>query len=603
MLFVTSPDASLKPASLSSGTTPDALKATNGEALGGQFARLLSGATAPRSLSVDAEKAPALTPQLLNAALGGQGEGQVLPLERQAMVGMLPEGVVLPGVLPGSTVAANGSAVPNLDLDVSGEDGGLNLASNIPDTSWLARLFGLGPTTEEAADVLGDLDHSLDELGATIAQLLGVKPLREAVQNSTEDGSAQSADALNSDATLDQTDGFDIEAALAQLGIDMPSDAVEQWVTGDTLVIDPEAVDRLQHFLHEELGLNLVQTETVINAMTAWVKNPPQINITPEQLAASDAGQWQQVEQLTQVLDELGGQFSSWLDQLNAIAAGDNEAVAEAAPALSKELRTLADALNGKATLYSDGKTPSPAVMVARMLQSVQNSATSGSLPITLDNSRPEQALLLMPASPVSHDVAFNSTLVKMARETLATKTDAETRAAALSSAVNATADNSQVVNLSLSQSDAPEQPQVLDLKRVDRPLVSADVSRQLSERIQMMAQGDIKHATIRLDPPDLGALDIKVTVQNDQTQVQITSPNPQVREALESQSVRLREILEQQGLNLANLDVRDQPSSNSNTDSGEGNGRGGGDADDVDSEAPVAANTSRPMGLVDHFV
>ncbi|MFG1498235.1 flagellar hook-length control protein FliK [Saccharospirillum sp. HFRX-1] len=626
MLFLTSPDASLKPVSLSPGTTPDALKVSSDGASDGVFARLLSTATAPRPLSTDAEQTPVLTPQLLKAALGnalGDGvEGQNLPLQRQALVGMLPDGVVAQGVLPGTTMTLNSSVLPSLDLPVSDEEGGLNLKSEgLPSTSWLARLFGLGPTTEEAGEALDDLDSSLQDLGETIAQLLGVKPLRELVEQNQsavegEAGSNSDAD-LNSEASdggeipvegalaLDGDD-FDVEAALAQLGIDLPSETVEQWITADTLVIDPKAVERLQNFLHEELGLNLVQTETVINAMTTWVKNPPQLNITPEQLAAADGEQWQQVEQLTQVLDELGGQFSSWLEQLNAMANGsDNDAIADAAPVLSKELRTLADALNGKGNLESDGKTPSPAVMVARLLQSVQNSATSGSLPITLDNSRPEQALLLAPASPVSHDVAFNTTLVKMARESLASKTDAETRVAALSSAVSASGDSSQVVNLSLSQSDTPEQPQVLDLKRVDRPLVSAEVSRQLSERIQMMSQGEIKHATIRLDPPELGTLEIKVTVQHDQTQVQITSPNPQVREALESQSVRLREILEQQGLNLSNLDVRDQ-SSNGNADSGDGSGnrRGGGEGDDgLDQEVPLAAASSRPMGLVDHFV
>lgn len=621
MLFLTSPDASLKPVSLSPGTTPDALKGSIDGAVDGSFARLLSGATAPRSLSIDAEAAPVLTPKLLTAALGDAlaegGEGQNLPLQRQALVGMLPDAVVAQGVLPGTTMTLNSTVLPNLDLQVSDEDAGLNLkGEGLPSTSWLARLFGLGPTTEEAGEALDDLDSSLQDLGETIAQLLGVKPLREVVQSqSVAEGDNDTP--IDTDASVDAEvpvdgygpvdgDDFDVEAALAQLGIDLPSETVEQWITADTLVIDPKAVERLQNFLHEELGLNLVQTETVINAMTTWVKNPPQLNITPEQLAAADGEQWQQVEQLTQVLDELGGQFSSWLEQLDALANGsDQGAVAEAAPVLSKELRTLADALSGKGSLESDGKTPSPAVMVARLLQSVQNSATTGSLPITLDNSRPEQALLLVPASPVSHDVAFNTTLVKMARESLASKTDAETRVAALNSAVNASGDSGQVVNLSLSQSDTPEQPQLLDLKRVDRPLVSADVSRQLSERIQMMSQGDIKHATIRLDPPELGALDIKVTVHNDQTQVQITSPNPQVREALESQSVRLREILEQQGLNLSNLDVRDQPSSNGNAGSGDGNGRGGADGDDdgQDPEAPVAAASSRPMGLVDHFV
>lgn len=597
MLFLTSPDASPNSVNATQGVTPGVLNASTGVASGGEFARLLSGASAPRPLSTDAEATPELTPQLLNAVLGkaaaGDSEGQILPLGRQGMVGLLPTGEAKSQV-PLALQAKMDALVAQPSTDQSalqglaGEDDLSSDAAQLPSTSFLARLFGLGPTQTDAAEVLDRLDDSITDLSTTIAQLLGVKPLREAVDYDPE------------------SDGdFDVQAALEELGIEMPAEAVEQWVNGDTLVVDPEAVERLTQFLHEDLGLNMVQAEVVVNALTAWVQNPPQVNLTPEQLAASDTDQWQQVQQLTLLLDELGVQFSSWMDQLDAQANGQNsDAIANATPVLSKELRTLADALSGKSTMDSDGKTPSPAVMVARMLQSVQNSATNGTLPITLDQSRPEQALLLAPASQASHDVVFNTTLMRMARETLNTKAETETRLAAINGALGVEGDSAQTLSLSLSQSDAPDDLQVIDLRRVDRPLVSADVSRQLSERIQMMVQGDIKHATIRLDPPELGMLEIKISVHNDQTQVQIVSSSPQVREALESQSVRLREILEQQGLNLSNLDVRDQ-SSNGNAGSGEGQGGQGtaGNDDGLDAESVAAATPSRPLGLVDHFV
>ncbi|WP_108124462.1 flagellar hook-length control protein FliK [Saccharospirillum mangrovi] len=589
MLFLTSPDASLTPAKATQGVTPGVLKTNAGAASGGEFARLLSGANTPRTLSGEADAPAELTPQMLNAALGKagvavEGEGQNLPLQRQAMVGALPlTGVDTKLPLDGA-VAANGG-LTGLDLVVDGDDG--LKTSNLPATSWLARLFGLGPTQDEAADALDGLDSSLNQVTATIAQLLGVKPLSEAV-----------------DYDPDSDGDFNVEAALAELGIDLPADAIEQWVSADTLVVDPEAVDQLTDYLHHELGLNLVETDTVIQALTNWVQNPPHIDLTPEQLAAADSSQWQQVEQLTQLLDELDVQFSSWLDQMNAAANGESGDAVAQTPALSDGLRTLADALSGKNALDSDGKVPSPAVMISRLLQSVQNSATNGSLPITMDQSRPEQALLLTPASQPSSDVVFSTTLMRMARETLGGKSEADSRLAALNSATTASADSTSVSSLSLSQTDSPDQTALLDLKRVDRPMISADVSQRLSERIQMMAQGDIKHATIRLDPPELGALEIKVTVHNDQTQVQIVSPHPQVREALEAQSVRLREFLEQQGLNLSNLDVRDQ-SANGNASSGDGQGEGGGTGGDAesDAEAPVAATAARPLGLVDQFV
>jgi len=81
-----------------------------------------------------------------------------------------------------------------------------------------------------------------------------------------------------------------------------------------------------------------------------------------------------------------------------------------------------------------------------------------------------------------------------------------------------------------------------------------------ISERITMAAAKDVQKATIHLDPPELGALELKLEVNEDrQTQVQVQVQNPQVKEALESSAVRLREMLEKEGLQLANLDVSDQ--------------------------------------------
>lgn len=580
------PDASPSPQNPTQAIKPGVLTSGDSTASQGGFSNLLSGLVGPRTLSDDSTETPQLTPELLRRALAESdaGEGQGLPLGRQALVGMLPAA--------STSTPLPLSASLSLETETATE---LNLGeAATPKSNWLARLFGLGPDAAEAEQTLDKLDTSLTDLGDTITQLLGAEPLQ---QLASADG----------EPPLDAGGELDVQQALAELGISVSPEQAAA-MSPETLVVDQDALDRLSDFLHQQLGLNQVETEKVVNALTAWVQNPPQVNLTPEQLAAADTDQWQQVTQLTRVLEELDGQFSDWLKQLDS--AGTHNAQAEAAPVLSKELRTLAQALSDGGKAEADGKAPSPAVMMARLLQSVQNSATSGSLPITVDQSRPEQALLLTPATQTSHDVAFNATLVRMARETLslAPKAEGDSRASALSgaAATSASGDPGQVAQLSMSLSDRPEQTQTLDLRRVDRPMVSAEVGRQLGERIQMMAQGEIKHATIRLDPPELGALDIKVTVQNDQTQVQITSPNPQVREALESQSVRLREILEQQGLNLSNLDVRDQSADSQAR--GESSGRGGqdggpDDGSDGDGAAAVDSQTARPMGLVDQFV
>ena len=79
-----------------------------------------------------------------------------------------------------------------------------------------------------------------------------------------------------------------------------------------------------------------------------------------------------------------------------------------------------------------------------------------------------------------------------------------------------------------------------------------------LTERITMNATKDIKQVTIHLDPPELGSLELKLHIKDDQqTQVHVQVQNHQVKEALESSAHRLRDMLAGQGLELSEFDVQ----------------------------------------------
>ena len=80
-----------------------------------------------------------------------------------------------------------------------------------------------------------------------------------------------------------------------------------------------------------------------------------------------------------------------------------------------------------------------------------------------------------------------------------------------------------------------------------------------LSSRLQMMVGQNIQTAEIRLDPPELGALDIKIKITNDVASVNITSPHAQVREALETAVPRLREMFEESGVALGDVNVQQE--------------------------------------------
>ena len=88
-----------------------------------------------------------------------------------------------------------------------------------------------------------------------------------------------------------------------------------------------------------------------------------------------------------------------------------------------------------------------------------------------------------------------------------------------------------------------------------------------IAERSAMMASKSIKFAELQLDPPELGPLQVKVSVNQEQASVSFVSANAQVREALDQSALKLREMLEEQGLDLVDVDVSDQSSHESDTD------------------------------------
>ncbi|TRN25949.1 flagellar hook-length control protein FliK [Vibrio furnissii] len=75
-----------------------------------------------------------------------------------------------------------------------------------------------------------------------------------------------------------------------------------------------------------------------------------------------------------------------------------------------------------------------------------------------------------------------------------------------------------------------------------------------LHDRVTLQAQQHLQEAKIRLDPPDLGKLDLVVRVEGDRLSVQINANAAATREALMQVSDRLRAELQSQ--NFVHIDV-----------------------------------------------
>ncbi len=111
----------------------------------------------------------------------------------------------------------------------------------------------------------------------------------------------------------------------------------------------------------------------------------------------------------------------------------------------------------------------------------------------------------------------------------------------------------------------------------LNTPVGQPGWDRAVGERIQWMVNQNIQQAEIKLTPPNLGPMEIKISVQNDQTNVTFIAAQAPTREALESSVPRLREMFGEINLNLANVDVGHQQAGEpGGEDAAESQGHGG---------------------------
>ncbi|MCQ8877502.1 flagellar hook-length control protein FliK [Pseudoalteromonas shioyasakiensis] len=80
-----------------------------------------------------------------------------------------------------------------------------------------------------------------------------------------------------------------------------------------------------------------------------------------------------------------------------------------------------------------------------------------------------------------------------------------------------------------------------------------------LSDKVNLQIGQHIQRAQIRLDPPQLGSIEISISVEGDKTSVQLVASNAQVREAMQQTLDQLRQSLSQDGQMSVNVDISDQ--------------------------------------------
>jgi flagellar hook-length control protein FliK len=100
------------------------------------------------------------------------------------------------------------------------------------------------------------------------------------------------------------------------------------------------------------------------------------------------------------------------------------------------------------------------------------------------------------------------------------------------------------------------------DVPAMTKPLSHPEWSKDLGERIVWMNSRAIPSAEIRLNPPHMGPISVRVDVADDQATVVFTAQHSAVRETLEASIPKLREMMGSQHLNLVEANVFQGPAS-----------------------------------------
>lgn len=90
----------------------------------------------------------------------------------------------------------------------------------------------------------------------------------------------------------------------------------------------------------------------------------------------------------------------------------------------------------------------------------------------------------------------------------------------------------------------------------VGTPATSTAWADAVGNRVLWLVGRDESRAELILTPPNLGKLEISLTVSGDTTTAQFMAATPAAREALENAMPRLREMLEQAGVTLTDANV-----------------------------------------------
>ncbi len=299
--------------------------------------------------------------------------------------------------------------------------------------------------------------------------------------------------------------------------------------------------------------------------------------------------------------------------------ADANEDTQAADPGQTDAASTLPDAMLALAMQPEVIQRPAASTPPAEQA-AASPTLVSGAAPETKTAARPAAVATTVAADPANYRVARTTSAAAGYAPAETAPTVPHEKAAVAEALVKHAPETARgterlpdfATTLTAAQSAQPIAPTVaaaagLHARDHLQPPVGTQAWNQaLGDRIVWMAAGGQQSAALTLNPPDLGPMQVVLSVSNEQATANFFAAQPEVRQALEAALPRLREMMQDAGIQLGQATVSaDTPRQQDMRDSGPQRTAGGfaHSGPDHGTEValpPPAVRTGR--GLVDMF-
>ncbi|MEZ9005416.1 flagellar hook-length control protein FliK [Vibrio splendidus] len=441
-------------------------------------------------------------------------------------------GVTAVGVLATDTVGKSAQ-----QTNATNQENGLEVDSEI---AVLTGGKGVSQLTDDEIRQLMDKGVTPEQIEASMSRELRQKNAASAV-------AADQSQALSA-ADMELAKQVDAHTkALNQLNGQIESEQsvvdglVQKQQSGAKLTVDEQAALAQATSNLEVLNQQLTNVQ---QQATALLNQAPNVNSTSGEPAAID---WDNTD-------------SNEAKALAAVAS--TTAVATAAQQVSAQAASQSanNALTDKAAMLHANNAHAAQQAAAQQLQ--QGNAAPMQQQAALDPSLTAQSLA-MTATPAATKAGSTDALLKAGAGAAAlsglgkagAKEDSKDSTLAQQIASAAGAQGTATVG------SAPTRAEIQAAQQAPLQLTKELANEQVAEKVQMMMSKNLKNLDIRLDPPELGQMKIRMTMNNDVANVHFTVSNQQARDVIEQTLPRLREMLAQQGLQLADSSVQQQSS------------------------------------------